>query len=219
MEKYESTEAPVQQGNSNFALTIIFAATCVIIGGMIADQQRVALAVICGIAFFSFLVVMFTLVQTGQLVAAYRVYQREKTLRAEHRWQYEAYLREQQVTVVNEQISLPSEQTSLPATNFVTANPRADEGLKIAAYAWVTPLFKGDKLDPERVLPDSSRSPDKVQMRKPAPEVLEYLRGLEILRGGEKGATLFFNQSNYNSLRKCRQAIKYGIPFKGASNE
>lgn len=214
MGDYDSTEVPVREskGNGNFPIAVVFAATCIIIWGMIADNQRVALAITCGIAFFSFLVVMVMLVQTGQLVAAYHIYQKEKTLREQNKMQYELLVREPlQITAEGEK----GETNYAPiAPNFVPARPNVSEEVKVAAYAWVMPLFKDGSLDTEKVLGAGTRSPGQVQAKKPAPEVLEYLLGLEVVSGGGKGEMLFFNAKAYDSLRKCQQAIKYGLPLR-----
>lgn len=213
----QETRSPPSQGNGNFALLIVFCATCLLIGGMIADRQRVALAFVCGVSFFSFLVVMVMLVQTGQLVSAWKHYQSEKTIREQNRMQYEIYVRETPQLVQNDQRSLPleeSDQRSFPTSNFVPARPAADEQVKVDSYAWVMGLFKSGQPDPERILSADKRSPDQVQAKKPRLEVLEYLLSLEMIRGGAKGEMLFFNQKTYNSLRKCQQAIKYGVPLR-----
>lgn len=200
-------------GTGKFALSIVFAATCVLIGGMILDSQKVTLALTCGISFFSFLVVLVLLVQTGQLASAYRHYESEKTLRVQARIQYEVYLREPEKTPLPEP-PLPKQPQGILLNTYIPARPPAGEQVKVEAYAWVLALFKNGVPDPERILGSASRSPGQVQAKKPSKEVLEYLLSLEMVRGGGKGEMLFFQQETYSSLRVCQQAIKYGVPLR-----
>lgn len=214
MEEYDSkTASHVDTGTGRFALSIVFAATCVLIGGMILDSQKVTLALTCGIAFFSFLVVLVLLVQTGQLASIVKHYESEKTLREQVRIQYELYVREapQLPAPAPEP---PTQPQAILLNTYIPARPTPSEQVQVEAYAWVLALFKAGVPDPEKILPDTSRSPDQVQAKKPRPEVLEYLLSLEILRGGGKGEMLFFNQKVYSSLRVCQQAIKYGVPLR-----
>lgn len=215
-QEYDTTSTPVthEAGTGKFVIAITFAATCVLVGGMILDNQRVTLALTCGITFFSFLVVMVMLVQTGQLVSAVNHYQTEKTQREQARLQYEVYLREVPALAVPEP-ALLREVSDVQVGKFVPARPPADEALRVQAYSWVMPLFREGLPDPERILSRASKSPGQVQAKKPGEEVLSYLLGLEMVRGGGKGEMLFFNQETYTTLRKCQQAIKYGVPLRG----
>lgn len=218
MEKYDS-EIPASQvdtGTGKFALAVVFAATCVIIAGMVLDSQSVTLALTCGIGFFTFLVILVLLVHTGQLASAYRHYETEKTLRTQARWQYEVYMRELPQPPFPALEEVPQ---AILLNTYIPARPVPSEQVKVDAYAWVMRLFKHGELDPERVLGPETRSPGQVQAKKPSAEVLEYLLALEVVRGGGKGEMLFFNYAIYPSLRFCQQAIKYGVPRREHGRE
>ena len=177
MEKYDSeTVSHTDTGTGKFALAVVFAATCVLIGGMILDNQRVALALICGIGFFTFLVILVLLVLTGQLASAYRYYESERTIRHQVRLQYEMYVREAHApSLIEEEVeSQAILLNTYKGAAFVPARPAPSEQMKVDAYAWVMRLFKNGMPDPERILSKESRSPGQVQAKKPSAEVLEY---------------------------------------------
>lgn len=223
MDRYDAMEAQVTNAQAQasassgtlgkFSLLIIFLFTVLLIGGMIADKQRVALAFICGVSFFTVFGGMVIFVLSGQLAAMVINYQNQKTVRMFNTMQFSLYDRAvPQVELVQPDL-LPEQAQSLP--RFVPAVPQADEQLKLSAYDFVLGLFNNGQPDPERILPEGSNAPGQVQAKKPRPEVVEYLLGLGMISVNSKSRMLFFNVQKYSTLRKCQQAIKHGMPIGG----
>ena len=191
--------------------------TLLLVGGLIADRQRTALAVICGTGFFALFGGFVILVLSGQLTRMHDTRQRERTVRERDRMSYSLYTAPQLAVEGGEMghnggesIMPLSPPTSYPT--FVPSVPTGREGVKIAAYDFIYSLFEGGENglpDPQRVLGAGTRSPDRIQLRKPRPEVLEYLMGLEVVRVGE-GKALFYNSRKYPTLVEAKRAIKLG---------
>lgn len=226
MREYDSVEVSspqTQASTSNdtlgkFSLLTILLVTILLIGGMIADKQRVALAFICGVSFFTVFGGMVIFVLSGQLASIIINFQKEKTVRLRDRMQYELYAQPaQQITLVQpEQLTANVADTEVDrivdkkASNFVPAVPSVEEGIKIASYEFIYNLFENGSLNPTKVLPEDSRSPGQIQHKKPRPEVVEYLLALGMVRVGEN-RMLFYNYTRYPTLREAQRAIKHGV--------
>lgn len=196
-----------------FALRSILYVTILLIGGMIADKQKVTLAFLSGITFFIFFGGAVILVLSGQLAVMFLGYQREKTVRDFNMMQYQLYQasppRLETVKAVEKQL-LPEPRPSLPS--FIPAVPAVDERLKLSCYNFVLGLFKDGTIDREKVLGEDTKKPGQIQGKKPAPEVVEYLLSLDMIWIDEKTKMPFYNESKYPTQREAQQAIKHGIP-------
>lgn len=219
MEKrHETVEAIAPQAQASlssdslakFALLTVFAVTVLLIGGMIADRQRVLMAFICGTLFFSVFGGIVILVLSGQLGAMVINYQNQRTMRLHDERQFLLY-QQPQVTVV-EPLRVEERSVVKGLPNFVPAVPAVAEDVKLSSYGFVVGLFKDGQTNPERVLPEGSKSPGQVQAKKPKPEVVEYLLGLGMIRVDVKSRMMFFNVRDFPTLREAQQAIKHGIP-------
>lgn len=210
MKEYDSLETvsspSASSGIGKFALLTVTLVTAMLIVGMIADHQRVALALVCGLVFFSLFGGLVILAETGQLATIIVSGQREKTTRIRDRMQYSLYV---QPAVEQPAFELV-EPAQLPDQRFIPAIPNADEGVKIASYDFVYNLYSGGAIDETRVLPKESKSPGQIQFKKPRGEVVEYLLSLGMVRVGEN-RMLFFDYIRYPTLVEAKRAIKHGI--------
>lgn len=214
MKEYGAVEAQVETSASKdslgrFALVIVFLATLVLIGGMVADKQRVAMAFMCGIGFFVVFGGFVILWLSGHLPAIIINAQNQKTMRLYHEQQFLLY----QAHPMQIEVAEPQPLAELPMTkSFVPAVPRVEETLKLSAYDFVAGLYKDGAPDPERILPKEAKRPGQVQAKKPRAEVVEYLQALGMISVDEETRMLFFHTDRYSTLRECHQAIKHGVP-------
>lgn len=196
-----------------FALLTVFLVTVLLIGGMIADRQRVAMAFICGVSFFSLFGGMVIFVLSGQLASIVINHQNQRTVRIFNEMQYALYDRSAPQIEVVEPAKLADLRPSLPS--FVPAVPKVGEHLKISTYEFVMGLYKDGAPDPERILPEGSKRPGQVQAKKPRIEVVDYLLALGMIRIDEETRMMFFNVDRYPTLRECQNSIKHGVPVGG----
>lgn len=193
-----------------FALLTVFLVTVLLIGGMIADKQRVALAFICGVSFFTLFGGMVIFILSGQLAAMVINHQNQRTVRMFNEMQFELYSKPAPLIEVEdvEQPRLEDLGPSLP--KFVPAVPKVDDQLKLSAYDFVLKLFKEGQPDPEKILPKDSKSPGQIQAKKPRPEVVEYLLALGMVSLNER-KMMVFNVDTYPTQRDAQNAIRSGI--------
>jgi len=207
--EYETAEA-IRQPRSYgpnmgpFALSTVVLMTLLLIVGMVIDKQRVGLAVICGVGFFSLFGGMVILVLSGQLTEIVKNQQDQVTIRLHDERQF--LLLRQEVKVAE----LPQLATEVPQLpTFVPAVPTVADEVKLSCYDFVVSLFKDGRPDPERILPEGSKRPGQVQMSKPRAEVVAYLSALGMIRTDPQTRMLFFNVKDYPTLREAQQAIKH----------
>lgn len=222
MKEFDSLETTSPQSQSStsgdtlgkFSLLTITLVTVLLIGGMIADKQRVAMAFICGVSFFSLFGGMVILVLSGQLASMINNFQREKTVRLRDEMQFKLYVQPtQQISVVQPEQLPDMERDKIVDKNkpyFVPAVPSVEEGIKIASYEFIYNLFEGGALNGTKVLPEGSKSPGQIQHKKPRPEVVEYLLALGMVSVGEN-RMLFYNYTRYPTLVEAQRAIKHGV--------
>lgn len=220
----EVTSPQGQASTSNdtlgkFSLLTILLVTVLLIGGMIADKQRVALAFICGVTFFTVFGGMVIFVLSGQLASIIINHQKERTVRLRDRMQYEIYSQpSEQISLVQPQrledrseiVEKGEIDTPQLHPTFVPAVPSVEEGIKITSYEFVYNLYEGGSLNPAKVLPEGSKSPGQIQYKKPRPEVVDYLLALGMIKVGDN-KMLFFNYKLYPTLREAQRAIKHGV--------
>lgn len=194
-----------------FSLTIVFAVTVLLIGGLIADKQSTTLAVVSGTLFFTLFGGFVILVLSGQLTRIHETHEKEQTVRQRDRMSF-SLVTAPQLPVQPEVREVMAETPALPTNTFVPAVPEGREGVKIAAYDFIYALFENGtegKPDPKRVLPKESKAPGKIQYSKPKPEVLEYLMGLDMVRMDE-GKMIFYNEPDFPTLVEAKRTIKHG---------
>lgn len=210
----EELEGSHQKSLVQFSLTIVFAVTVLLIGGLIADRQRASLAVLCGTTFFALFGGFVILVLSGHLTRLHATKEREKTVRERDRIRLHLYTAPQ-IGVVEERGEMVTPITA--RTTFVPAVPAGSEGVKIAAYNFIYTLFEHGEQgrpDPKRVLDEETRSPNRIQLRKPREEVLDYLMGLGMVWEDEN-KVLFYNRKDFSTLIEAKLAIKRGRRGEG----
>lgn len=220
--EYQSVEAehvpkaPASVGGESlarFALTTGFLMAILLIVGLVIDKQRVALAFICGTAFFTLFGGGVIALLSGQLTSMVAVWQVQKTVRLQELTQLQMAqtMAPAPPTIeVVRPLELPAPEKALP--NFVSAVPQVSEVVKADSYSFVYKLYKDGKLDPERVLGENTKAPGKIQLKKERPEVMEYLKALRIVIEDESTRMIYYNAKEYPTWLDCRLAIRIGKP-------
>src|SRR5262245_27061125 len=162
-----------------FSLLTVFLVTVLLVGGLIVDKQAVTLAFVCGVSFFVLFGGLVILTLSGQLVRLIEIHQKERTVRLRDELHFSLYepvaLPKVEVVPV---MALPEPPTAPEGARFIPAVPLVEEHIKVSAYEFINNLYENGAINPKRVLPETSKSPNQIQLRKPRPEVLEYLLSL-----------------------------------------
>lgn len=205
-----------------FSLLTVSVVTVLLTAGLIADRQKVTLALICGLTFFTLFGGMVIVVLSGQLTAIIVNHQKERRLRIRDQLHFSLYQPVLPAPIMTPQLpevgDTMGERGEInydplsypPPPHFVPAVPAVGDNIKVSAYEFVNNLFVDGSIDSKRVLPEGSRSPGQIQLKKPRPEVLEYLLSLGMVKTNEQ-RMLFFNVEQFPTLVHAKRAIKIGV--------
>lgn len=217
----QATNAKAQASASSdtlgkFALLTILLVTIMLIGGMIADKQKVTMAFICGVGFFTVFGGMVIFILSGQMAAMIINHQNQRTVRMFNTMQFQLYAKDAP-RIVEKNVETPMLEDVRPSLpGFIPAVPLVSDQLKLSCYDFIVGLFGEDGApNPEKILGEDSKRPGQIQAKKPRPEVVEYLLGLGIVTVEPKTNMLFFKVKEYPTLRECQQAIRHNTPGGG----